>query len=76
MLSYFPDEENAIRAFCDKIREICRQFPLYNLHAGRYTESEGAYTTDVQAYIESLTSNKKLQCVLAGTNILVRWRTQ
>ena len=72
MLSYFPDEEVAIRTFCDKMKEICSQFPLYNLHAGRYSENEGAsaYTTDVQAYIESLTGNKKLQCVLAGTNIL------
>ena len=70
MLSYFPDEEIAIRAFCDKLREICGRFPLYNLHAGPYKQNESDYTTDVQAYIESITSNKKLQCVLAGTNIL------
>jgi all-trans-retinol 13,14-reductase len=70
LLSYFPDEEIAIRAYCDKMREICRGFPLYNLHTGSYSQSETSYTTDVQAYIESLTSNKKLQCVLAGTNIL------
>jgi all-trans-retinol 13,14-reductase len=70
MLSYFPDEEIAIRAYCDKMREICRGFPLYNLHTGTYSQGESAYTTDVQAYIESITSNKKLQCVLAGTNIL------
>jgi len=70
MLSYFPDEEIAIRAFCDKLREICSRFPLYNLHAGPYKQDERDYTTDVQAYIESITSNKKLQCVLAGTNIL------
>lgn len=70
MVSYFPDEEAAIRAYCDKIREICGQFPLYNLHAGTYSQSESAYNTDVQAFIETLTANKKLQCVLAGTNIL------
>lgn len=27
MLSYFPDEEVAIRAFCDKVKKICKQFP-------------------------------------------------
>jgi all-trans-retinol 13,14-reductase len=70
MLSYFPDEEVAIRAFCDKLREICGRFPLYNLQAGPYKQNESDYTTDVQAYIESITNNKKLQCVLAGTNIL------
>lgn len=70
MLSYFPDEEVAIRAFCDKIRKICKQFPLYNLKAGLYEDTERAYETDTKAYLESLTSNKKLQAVLAGTNLL------
>jgi all-trans-retinol 13,14-reductase len=27
----FPEEENAIRLYCEKIREICKKFPLYNL---------------------------------------------
>jgi all-trans-retinol 13,14-reductase len=70
MLSYFPEEEVAIRAFCDKIRKICKQFPLYNLQSGNYTDTEDAYRTDTQAYIETLTTNKKLICVLAGTNLL------
>jgi all-trans-retinol 13,14-reductase len=70
MLSYFPDEEVAIRAFCTKIREICRLFPLYNLEAGSYSDSENAYQTDTKAYLESITSNKKLICVLGGTNLL------
>lgn len=70
MLSYFPEEEDAIRKYCDTIKEICNRFPLYNLMAGAYSQEESATSTDVQAFIESLTSNKKLQCVLAGTNIL------
>lgn len=70
MLSYFPDEEIAIRTFCDKIREICKQFPLYNLRAGNYEDLENAYQTDTNAYLESITKNKKLLCVLAGTNLL------
>lgn len=70
MMSYFPEEETAIRAFCDKIREICKQFPLYNLKAGVYSDTEDAYQTDTQAYLETLTTNKKLLNVLAGTNLL------
>jgi all-trans-retinol 13,14-reductase len=68
--SYFPDEEPAIRAFCDKIRKICKQFPLYNVKAGAYTDTENAYETDTKAYLETLTTNRKLQAVLAGTNLL------
>ena len=70
MLSYFPEEEVAIRAFCDKIKKICKQFPLYNLQAGAYTDTENAYETDTKAYLETLTTNKKLRAVLAGTNLL------
>ena len=71
MCSYFPDEEVAIRAFCDKIREICAHFPLYNLRTGTYRPEENVYNSiNTQTYLESLTSNKKLLCVLAGTNIL------
>ena len=44
MLSYFPDEEVAIRAFCDKLREICSHFPLYNLRAGPYKQDDSDYT--------------------------------
>ncbi len=68
--TYFPEEEVAIRAFCEKIQKICKQFPLYNLKAGSYTDTENAYQTDTKAYLESLTNNKKLICVLAGTNLL------
>jgi len=70
MLSYFPEEEIAIRTFCDKIRKVCKQFPLYNLQAGSYSDTEDAYQTDTKAYLETLTKNKKLLCVLAGTNLL------
>lgn len=70
MLSYFPEEELAIRTFCDKIKKICKQFPLYNLQAGAYSDTENAYGTDTRAYLESLTTNKKLRAVLAGTNLL------
>jgi all-trans-retinol 13,14-reductase len=70
MLEYFPDEEPAIRKYCETIQDICKNFPLYNVQAGSYTDSAKAYQTDTQEFLESLTSNKKMQTVLAGTNLL------
>jgi all-trans-retinol 13,14-reductase len=66
----FPEEEEAIRKYCDQIREVCARFPLYNLRAGDPFEKEGVLDMDVQTYVESITSNKKLRNVLVGTNLL------
>ncbi|MCC6599869.1 MAG: NAD(P)/FAD-dependent oxidoreductase [Crocinitomicaceae bacterium] len=66
----FPSEEPAIRKYCDDIRQICRKFPLYNLHSGDYIETLSALEQDTKAYIESITSDRKLQRVLAGNNFL------
>lgn len=70
MVIDFPDEEIAIRKYCDRIREACEKFPMYNLRIGNYLEKEGILDVDVQTFIESITSNKKLQNVLLGTNLL------
>jgi all-trans-retinol 13,14-reductase len=70
LVNDFPDEERAIQEYCDRIREICSKFPLYNLRAGEYFEKIDFLELETQAYIESLTSNKRLQNVLAGTNLL------
>ncbi|HTQ66837.1 MAG TPA: NAD(P)/FAD-dependent oxidoreductase [Puia sp.] len=67
----FPGEENALRQYCEKIKEICSRFPMYNLRAGgTYEEKEDVLAIDTKSFIESITSNKKLQAVLAGNNIL------
>ena len=34
LLKDFPDEEKALRLYCDKIKEVCSKFPLYNLRTG------------------------------------------
>lgn len=70
MLSYFPDEEAAIRKFCDTVQSICKQFPLYNLEVGNYAADIEAYQLDTKAFLESLSSNKKLVSVLGGSNLL------
>lgn len=65
----FPEEETAIRTYCDKLKETCDSFPLYNLQLGS-GYIEGALTLKAKDYINSLTDNKVLQAVLAGSNIL------
>ncbi|HTE32061.1 MAG TPA: NAD(P)/FAD-dependent oxidoreductase [Chryseolinea sp.] len=70
MTSYFPDEGDAISAFCDKIRAVCRDYPLYNFQSGGYSDTEKGSTTDTKAFLETLTNNRKLINVLAGTNLL------
>ncbi|MBL7858690.1 MAG: NAD(P)/FAD-dependent oxidoreductase [Cyclobacteriaceae bacterium] len=70
MVEDFPDEEIAIRKYCDRIKAVCERFPMYNLRMGSYLEQEGMLDIDVQTFIESITSNKKLQHVLMGTNLL------
>ncbi|HEY0744475.1 MAG TPA: NAD(P)/FAD-dependent oxidoreductase [Chryseosolibacter sp.] len=66
----FPDEEHAIRKYCDGIREVCSKFPLYNLRSGDYFDKVNVLEIDTQTYLESITPNKKLQNVLAGTSLL------
>jgi all-trans-retinol 13,14-reductase len=67
----FPDEENAIRKYCDAIQSICKKFPLYNLRSGgEYKEKQDVLEIDTKGFIEAITNNKKLQAVLAGNNIL------
>lgn len=65
----FPEEEAAIETYCSDMKRICNSVPLYNLKAGE-PQDMFAFTTGVKQYIEQLTSNKKLQNVLGGTNLL------
>jgi all-trans-retinol 13,14-reductase len=71
LLVDFPEEEKAIRIYCEKIKEVCSRFPLYNLRTGGvYQEKAAVLETDTKAFIETLTNNLKLRSVLAGNNIL------
>ena len=70
LLSDFPDEEEALNKYCSKVKEVCAKFPLYNLRTGDYTEKEDVLNIDTTAFLSSITTNKKLQQVLAGNNLL------
>lgn len=69
LLRFFPDEEEVLHKYCQKLKEICDSFPLYNL------QTEGSYDLDVLSinakdYIDQLTPNERLRAVLMGTTYL------
>lgn len=71
LLKDFPAEEKGLRIYCDKIKEVCSKFPLYNLRTGGdINEKTMVLEIDTRAFIESVTTDKKLQTVLAGNNML------
>ncbi|MEC3906111.1 NAD(P)/FAD-dependent oxidoreductase [Tamlana sp. 2201CG12-4] len=71
LITQFPQEKAAINTYCEKLKEICEKFPLYGLKHGKpYYENSDIFTLKAKDYINSLTDNKKLQAVLAGTNFL------
>jgi all-trans-retinol 13,14-reductase len=66
----FPEEKEAIIKYCETLQEVCTRFPLYNLRVGDYMQKSEFLEVDTKTFIESLTSNKRLQNVLAGNNPL------
>jgi all-trans-retinol 13,14-reductase len=70
LVNDFPEEEEAIRSYCEEIKRICQKFPLYNLRHGEAFEKNDVLEFDTRTYIESVTKNVKLQNVLAGSNLL------
>ncbi|MFH6602759.1 phytoene desaturase family protein [Maribacter algicola] len=71
LVKKFPEEKKAIRTYCDKLKEVCKKFPLYNLETGKpYHDDAALFNLRAKAYIDSLTTNEKLRAVLAGSNML------
>ncbi|WP_212006396.1 NAD(P)/FAD-dependent oxidoreductase [Chitinophaga sp. HK235] len=70
LLADFPEEEEALHAYCDKISEVCSKFPLYNLRVGDYEEKQSVLHLNAAEVLEGITSNTRLQQVLAGNNLL------
>lgn len=67
----FPDEEQAIITYCNKVKAVCDTFPLYRVDSaeGNYTNTN-VFSLSARDYINTLTSNTVLQAVLAGSNYL------
>jgi len=67
----FPAERAAVSAYINKLKNICQQFPLYNLdlNSAKIDYSD-LFSESTFNYIQSITSDKALQNVLAGNNLL------
>ncbi len=67
----FPGERAALQNYVKQIQEVCDYFPLYQLRADE-APIIGTKYLDISAkgFIESITSNTKLQSVLGGSNPL------
>ncbi|PUZ30364.1 all-trans-retinol 13,14-reductase [Chitinophaga costaii] len=70
LLSDFPGEAVALDAYCQRIKDICSKFPLYNLRLGSYSEKESVLAYSTTEFLESITHNERLRQVLAGNNLL------
>ncbi len=70
LLIDFPEEEKAIYAYCDKIKETCSKFPLYSLNPKDLSYDMNVFKLSAKDFINSITQNKKLRAVLAGSNFL------
>lgn len=70
LLPDFPDERAALNAYVHEMQEVCSRFPLYNLRAGHYQEKESVLHVGTVDFLRTITSNERLQNVLAGNNLL------
>lgn len=71
LVEKFPEENEAIKKYCDKLQDISTHFPLFNLNEGTSTMIQSdALETNAKDYIASLTDNLTLRNVLGGTNPL------
>ncbi|HEX9980498.1 MAG TPA: NAD(P)/FAD-dependent oxidoreductase [Flavobacterium sp.] len=69
LAAHFPEEEENIRKYCAEVISTCDSFPLYNLKIGGKYDTE-ILSVNAKELIDSVTTNKKLRAVLAGTNFL------
>ncbi len=70
LVKYFPEERKGIEEYVTKVKDTCYRFPLYNLEHGSAYSGEDLLTLKAKEFIDSVTTNKKLRAVLAGSNLL------
>jgi phytoene dehydrogenase-like protein len=67
----FPDERESLKEYVKKVKEICSHFPLFNIRPNLGLDNEEIYFEEcIGDFLQSITSNKTLQNVLAGNNML------
>lgn len=68
--AYFPKEKENLQRYVNDLQKIAASFPLYNLGEIEKPINEKYLTTGAYHYLKSITSDKKLQAILAGMNSL------
>ncbi len=67
----FPSEVEGIRKYVELLENCCEAFPLFRADAkGGYDVANFGLRQSVDEVISTCTSNRRLQAVLAGTNLL------
>jgi len=67
----FPKEHNNLKLYVEKLKETCEAFPMYNLSDKSKDHINPWYLeTDAKTVIENIFNDKKLQQVIAGSNLL------
>lgn len=66
----FPDEEENLKNYCQKLIDTCNAFPLYNLKESGEGYSSEILSENAKQYFDGLTQNSRLRAVLAGSNFL------
>lgn len=70
LLPYFPDERTALENYIKTVTTVGDHFPLYRLRLGSADEKAAVSNWGLTQKLNELTTNKKLQNVLAGNNLL------
>lgn len=66
---YFPDEKAAISKYISSMQGLCKEFPLYNLGSEYEAKNElSHFNINTHQFFSEITSNGKLQNLLAATN--------
>ena len=71
LVKYFPEEEEAIDKYCDKLYDTCDNFPMYSLNMGNsYYKNTELLSLKGKDFLDSITNNEKLKAVIMGSNLL------
>jgi all-trans-retinol 13,14-reductase len=70
LLPYFPNEKTALKSYIDKLHFAGDHFPLYKLREGIAEEKQAVADWPLMGTLQDITTNKRLQQVLAGNNLL------
>lgn len=70
LTSYFPEERAALEQYIKQVNFVGDHFPLYRLRNGDGSEKEVVSNWHLDDALNKITTNKKLQSVLTGNNLL------